>query len=155
MNDMVWMRWVLQTARRWEDIAGIVQPIGIEVIDTDHRIFTEYVLELNGLIDSLKDKTGSGVQIGLEKDIFRKILDYTQFHFAREEEIMQHMHLPGYVYHRRQHEYVFELVSGLCRDFEAGRVHISEKLKVTLLDWWVRHINVVDVGTFVRKEAFE
>jgi ATP-binding cassette subfamily C protein LapB len=150
-----WMRWVMQTARRWSDVSGIVRTIGIEAVDEDHRIFTEYILELNVLIESLsRGKTGIEA-VGLEKDIFKKILDYTTVHFQREEGIMKSRKSPGYAYHKVQHDIFSGMVDRFWQDFQAGRIHASDRLKLSILDWWINHINEVDYPTFVLESNFE
>ena len=48
-----WVRWIMQTATRFEDIAMILQETGIEIIDHDHRRIAEYVIEMNTLVNEI------------------------------------------------------------------------------------------------------
>ncbi len=57
ISNQNWTRWILQTARKWEDIDEIIKITGIDTIDNDHRKMAEYALEINNLID-LFEKEG-------------------------------------------------------------------------------------------------
>ena len=150
-----WMRWVMQTARRWEDVRGIVRSIGIEAVDEDHRVFTEYILELNVLIEALSRGKAGMEAVEQELEILKKVLEYAEVHFRREEGIMMSQNLPGCDYHRRQHEVFRGMVRQVWDDFQAGRMHASDKLKLSILDWWINHINEVDYPTFILRSGFE
>lgn len=153
--SQAWMRWVMQTARRWTDISGIVRPIDIAKVDDDHKVFTELVLELNVLIESLSRGEPGMVILEKEKQLFDKVLDYAKVHFDHEETIMLEENLPGYPHHKAQHVIFSGLINDIRKDFQSGRVHATDRLKLTILDWWVSHINNIDYPTFILKSSFE
>lgn len=153
--DQVWMRWVMQTARRWSDISGIVRSMNIPEVDNDHKVFTEYVLELNVLIEALNRGHAGLEAVEREKEIISKVMDYASIHFQREEKIMQSSQLPGLAYHKTQHELFSRMVNGIGKDFQAGRIHATDRLKLHILDWWISHINNVDYPSFVLKSNFQ
>jgi len=156
MNDAIWMRWVMQTARTWDDMSGIIKKIGIDGIDEDHRIFTEYVLELNHVIDAFNSKDIDMDDVAEEQVIFGKLLDYASFHFQREEGIMRLIENPSLETHHRTHEVFVEIITNYSIELKEGRMNMSSGLKLSILDWWVDHINVVDIGSFTpeRNEAY-
>ena len=152
MNDMAWMRWVMQTARTWEDISGIIRTIGIEGVDDDHRLFTEHVLRLNELIDSFNSKSIGMDTISGQKELFRTLTTYATDHFRREESIMELTGNPHLETHHRTHEAFMELLASHALGLEEGRVNISVALKMNILDWWIGHINGVDAASFTEEE---
>lgn len=143
-SDMAWMRWVMQTARTWDDISGVILSMGIERIDEDHRIFTEYVLELNTVIEAFTDRDTSLEDLARGKEVFEKLADYALAHFAREEAIMVESRCPSLPEHRAQHEVFNGIVEKHRKEFSEGQLNITSALKLSILDWWVRHINTVD-----------
>lgn len=44
------------------------------------------------------------------------------------------------------------MIEGHYHDFKRGRLQMVSGLKLSILDWWVNHINVVDYQTFVLGE---
>lgn len=148
-TDMAWMRWVMQTARTWDDISGVIVSIGIEKIDEDHRVFTEYVLELHLVIEAFTDRDTSLEDLARGKVIFEKLADYAVGHFAREEAIMVEANCPSLAEHKAQHAVFNGIVEKHRKDFSDGQLNITSALKLSILDWWVRHINTVDRRSLV------
>ena len=146
-----WTRWVMQTARSWEDITHIIEKTGIESIDNDHRQMTEVVLEINNLID-LYD-TGGMKLTNIEEQ--GRVLDtlhrYAMRHFEREIFIIKKYDLPGLDIQLQQHAQFMGMLERAIQDFEEGRIAVSLNLKASVLEWWVNHINTIDANTFSRE----
>lgn len=148
-NELAWTRWVLQSARIWEDVSGIVQVIGIHAVDEDHRKFTQYALDLNLIIQALNNRDTSFENLHRGEEIFEQLLDYAEIHFNREERIMREMQSPMLTRHLEQHGMFMGMIEAHYNDFKRGRLQMVSGLKLSILDWWVNHINVVDYETFV------
>jgi len=151
-NELAWMRWVLQSARTWDDVSGIVQTIGIHVVDEDHRKFTQYALDLNLIINALNNRDASFENLHRGEEIFQQLLDYAEIHFNHEERIMRKRNSPMLTQHLEQHGMFMGMIEGHYHDFKRGRLQMVSGLKLSILDWWVNHINVVDYQTFVLGE---
>lgn len=148
-KELAWTRWVLQSARMWEDVSDIVQVIGIHAVDDDHRKFTQYALDLNLIIQALNNRDTSFENLHRGEEIFQQLLDYAEIHFNREERIMREMESPMMIQHLEQHGMFMGMIEGHYNDFKRGRLQMVSGLKLSILDWWVNHINVVDYKTFV------
>ncbi len=148
-KELAWTRWVLQSARVWDDVAGIVRIIGIHAVDEDHRKFTQYALDLNLIIQALSNRDASFENLHKGNDIFRQLLDYAHIHFQREERIMRSMKSPMLGQHLEQHGMFLGMIEEHYDNFKQGRLQMVSGLKLSILDWWVNHINVVDYKTFV------
>ena len=53
-QEDAWARWVMETARKWEDIDDLIHHTGIEAVDADHRRMTEVALQISNLLDMLQ-----------------------------------------------------------------------------------------------------
>lgn len=148
-KELAWTRWVLQSARMWEDVSDIVQVIGIHAVDDDHRKFTQYALDLNLIIQALNNRDTSFENLHRGEEIFQQLLDYAEIHFNREERIMREMKSPMMTQHLEQHGMFMGMIEAHYNDFKRGRLQMVSGLKLSILDWWVNHINVVDYETFV------
>lgn len=148
-KELAWTRWVLQSARKWDDVSGIVQTIGIQGIDDEHCKFTEYALDLNLIIQALNNRDVSFENLHRGEEIFNNLLEYAEIHFNREKGIMQSMESPLMAMHLEQHGMFLGMIEEHYKDFKRGRLQMASGLKLSILDWWVNHINVVDYKTFV------
>ncbi len=148
-RELAWTRWVLQSARTWEDVVGIVRKIGIHAVDEDHRKFTQFALDLNLIIQALSNRDTSFDNLHRGDEIFRQLLDYAHIHFQREERIMRSMKSPMLHRHLEQHGAFMGMIEEHYENFKLGRLQMVSGLKLSILDWWVNHINVVDYKTFV------
>ncbi|BCS88129.1 bacteriohemerythrin [Pseudodesulfovibrio sediminis] len=148
-HELAWTRWVLQSARIWGDVSGIVQTIGIHAVDEDHRKFTQYALDLNLIIQALNNRDVSFDNLHRGAEIFEHLLDYAEIHFNREKRIMRKMESPMLQEHLEQHAMFLGMIEDHYSDFKRGRLQMVSGLKLSILDWWVNHINVVDYKTFV------
>jgi len=148
-HELAWTRWVLQSARQWADVSGIVHTIGIHTVDEDHRKFTQYALDLNLIIQALNNRDASFENLHRGEEIFEQLLDYAEIHFNREERIMRKMQSPMLAAHLEQHATFLGMIEEHYNDFKRGRLQMVSGLKLSILDWWVNHINVVDYETFV------
>jgi len=148
-RELAWTRWVLQSARTWADVSGVVQTIGIHAVDEDHRKFTQYALDLNLIIQALNNRDVSFENLHRGEEIFEHLLDYAEIHFDREARIMRQMESPMLKEHLEQHAMFLGMIEDHYGDFKRGRLQMVSGLKLSILDWWVNHINVVDYKTFV------
>ncbi|WP_031483946.1 bacteriohemerythrin [Maridesulfovibrio frigidus] len=151
--EMAWKRWILQSARTWDDVAGIIQLINIDQVDKDHMLFTQYALDLNLIIQALNNQEASFENLYKGDEIFQRLLDYAKIHFEHEKVIMENIKSPLMEAHLEQHAIFMKMIEDHYKDFKQGRLHIVSGLKLSVLDWWVNHINGIDYQTFVVRNS--
>jgi len=147
-----WNRWLMQTAKTWADVSGVVKETGIETIDYDHRRMTEAILEIDNLLDLVE---GGGLKmeaIHRQERVLENLYAYSARHFAREFNIIKKYDLPGYEEQRLAHNGFLTMLSGMIKDFREGRLTASHNVRAVILEWWIRHINEVDYNTFCSED---
>lgn len=131
-RETSWVRWVLQTARTWDDISVVIKETGIEKIDNDHRHMTDYALAINNMIDTMERGEHNLDFINHQADLLQKLYDYTLKHFSREEDLIQSFNMDGYNDHKSVHEEILAMIRNTIDDFNTGRLTISQNLKIFL-----------------------
>ncbi len=147
MHEENWTSWVMQTAKKWNDISDVIKNTGIDTIDHDHKTLTEYALRLNQVLD----KSSQDFSLSLIKEtreLLGNIYQYTKEHFRREERFIRENDLSGFEAQRLEHERILSMLGGISDQFNSGKISIVRHLKVQILDWLVKHINIVDFDTF-------
>lgn len=70
--------------------------VGVDALDTDHKM-------LVSLINQLADAIAAGEARALVASVLNGLLDYTVYHFGREEAMMAACAYPGLAAHRQVH----------------------------------------------------
>jgi len=95
----------------------------------------------------LLNRLYDGMRSGQGKDVVGKVLDdlinYTKFHFAREEELFTRTGYPA-VEHKEQHRLLVKQVDDLRSRFKSGEISISIETLDFLKDWLAIHIQGSD-----------
>ena len=143
-----WNRWVMQTARTWEDLAETIRSTGIDSIDADHRRLTEIALEISNLVDLFDKNEWRLANIADEDRVVHTLYDCAADHFRREEALIERYGLPQQIEQKKQHQEFLRMLRGMIDDFENGRLTITVNLKSEILEWWIGHINGIDYTTF-------
>ena len=111
--------------------------VGIDALDKDHqsvvslinRISREHVEESD--VDS----------------VIWKLIDYTRYHFRREEVVMDICGYPDTKAHKALHRDLIAQVDNLANEWRTTRdTGTLLKLRRFLRDWWVGHIMRIDTG---------
>lgn len=154
MDERRWTRWVMQTARDWEDIQDIVEQTGVSMVDHDHKRLAQYILELNNLMIEL-DRSLSMELVERQQQLLRQILSYTAAHFSREEHLIKKYSIPGLEEQKREHRKILSMIKEQLYQFRTGRISTGHKLRLHLLDWVIRHINDTDNRIFSLENMVE
>ncbi len=123
---------------------------GIDVIDREHQILFEIAGRANKLIRS------GAVAEKYDKilEIIQELKEYTQYHFADEEEYMREIGYEGYEVQKRAHEAFIDRLEEV--DFEKiddnPRKYL-ESLIEFLLGWLINHILQSDKKIPCRKQG--
>jgi hemerythrin-like metal-binding protein len=110
---------------------------GIEVIDNDHR---KLLTLLNNLQSAVYYPTGES----FERQALNELVDYTKYHFEREERLMREASYADYEAHKRQHDEMVARVGEFLAAYERNREGTIEKLTRFLKEWLVNHIAGTD-----------
>jgi hemerythrin len=112
--------------------------VGVEVLDDDHK-------KLVGMVNELHDK----MKAGHGKEALGKVLDelvnYTKFHFEREERFFAKTGYPAAFAHKQQHDDLTKQVLDVQTKYKGGAVAtLSLDVMDFLRNWLVNHIQGSD-----------
>ena len=125
--------------------------IGHAEIDAQHQRWIEVFNELEAAFLS-QDKIDLKE---VQRKTFKKILDYTRYHFESEESHMNKAAYPEATRHWRLHKEFDRTVYQKYRDFENGEVILNSELLALMKNWLLMHIQVEDkkLGIFLQVGA--
>jgi len=107
--------------------------VNVPQLDKEHQFLFS---ALNDFYEGLKQ--------GVPKENLNKLVDslvdYTQFHFRHEEEIMAAANYPGLENHKKEHRQFIEKVLEFSAKFKEGKLLISLEVTSFIKDWIVNHI---------------
>ncbi len=133
-------------APRWETMAW--EPrfgVGHDGIDADHErlftLFNDFVTVVND------DREDSEIQ-----SVLRDLLEYTDYHFDREERLMKRYGYPDYEQHKLMHDAFVRQLHDVNNALDAGGEKGAFVLSV-LGKWLTGHILGVDkkLGAYIGK----
>ncbi|WP_295444493.1 bacteriohemerythrin [uncultured Thiodictyon sp.] len=105
--------------------------VGIDVIDSQHRRIVDYINEL-AVARNERDKEEV-------TQVLMNLVDYTNTHFAFEEELMKNAGYPLSDSHKKVHEAFISNIKKFVQQHEEGR-DVTSKLMSTLQIWLTNHI---------------
>lgn len=124
------------TARQylsWNDNLSV----GIDVIDEDHK-------KLIGLINTLQTAVMYSSGETYERQALQEVVDYTVYHFKREEDLMSEHGYPNFEEHKKSHHKMIEEVNKLVDEYENNRDNAICDLTKFLKSWLIKHIAGTD-----------
>jgi hemerythrin-like metal-binding protein len=134
---------VLAKTYHWNDASFLIRSMSFDKIDTDHREMTEYVLELNALIDNEQNAPAADIR-QRAMPILHKLDDFAHEHVEREEAIIKRYELKNLSKQEKEHNELFSLLKSCIEDPNKPLLQI----KLDILEWWVKHINMTDYSSF-------
>lgn len=136
VGSTFWIELPLASNKRvliWSDSLRV----GVDALDKDHQVVI-------GLLNKLTFRSIEGV--GLNKAI-DELIDYTRYHFRREEEIMKVCGYPDTKKHRILHQALTTKVHKFSKNRnKADSQEALGNLQEFLRQWWIGHIVNVDTG---------
>lgn len=123
----------------WKDSYSV----GVAAIDYDHKRLLELV---NRVVSAYSFDMGDD----FSQEIFNKLIDYTKYHFAREEQLMEKYDYPGWEDHKLQHGKFIVKINDFYNQLENNGVTFYEVFDF-LRDWWINHIGKSDddLGAYI------
>jgi len=118
----------------WDDVFSL----GFKPIDDQHK---KLVLIINELFTACKEGIVAADMAFMET--VKKTLEYTETHFADEEDYMREANYPRFAEHKKQHEDFIAAVEKTIEEFETGNTEPIDMARF-LKKWLLNHIAVTD-----------
>ena len=117
--------------------------VGIPELDADHRVLIK-------VINQLADNADNTDRAKVLRQCFYALLRYTEFHFTREEQVMEACGFPAIDHHKHEHRVFTERMRELARRFDDDEVLavdiVNDQLFSYLKDWLNHHILIQDLA---------
>ncbi len=124
------------TARQylsWDDKLSV----GIQLIDEDHK-------KLIALINTLQTAVMYPSGETYERQALKEVVDYTLYHFKREEDMMRENNYPDYEAHKKTHEEMINKVNEYMKAYDKNSEGAICDLTGYLKIWLIKHIAGTD-----------
>ncbi len=106
---------------------------GIESIDDDHK---KLLTLINNLQTAVYYPTGEA----FERQAINELVEYTKYHFEREEKMMEGAGYDDFDAHKREHEKMVAKVGEFLEAYEEDREATIDDMLQFLKEWLVSHI---------------
>lgn len=121
---------------------------GIPDIDKEHR-------HLFALINDLHDRVSSGSTDTAIKATIDALVDYVDYHFTREEALLDACTYPGAKDHKRQHRKLQKKIEGYKKTYIEGPIDFDfEEFMGFLVYWLEGHILATDMDYVPSVQSF-
>jgi len=111
--------------------------IGLPEIDEQHKKLIDIINMMNDVVE------GKAMKNTTMKIVLREMVNYTNYHFNSEEELMIKSGYPGYAEHKKEHTDFIIAVKKFSVEIKENR-NISCDLIIFLYNWLTNHILNVD-----------
>jgi hemerythrin-like metal-binding protein len=105
--------------------------------DEDHK-------KLFVLLNSVHDAMKAGKGAAMLQGVVQELLEYTKYHFAREEDLLEKTNFPGLAQQRAQHRQFEHKVDRFRQELKEGKMGQATEVVAFLKDWLNNHIKQVD-----------
>ncbi len=112
---------------------------GFPIVDEQHQ---QLVIMINDLYDALTASRTENIVL----DIVNKMVDYTQYHFFTEEQLMKQHRYPELEAHKIEHLYFIEKAQDLDAQCRSGNYAGPAELLSFLTEWLMTHIKRRDMA---------
>jgi hemerythrin-like metal-binding protein len=106
-------------------------------VDRDHEVFF-------GFINRLHEAMLAGEGKDLLEQLLTELVQYTFYHFAREEELMAGVRYPGLAAHAHEHDRLRRTVGLFVERHQQGELSMTVELTLFLTAWLKQHIVTTD-----------
>lgn len=107
--------------------------LGVKSIDEQHKWLVH-------LTNNLRSAIASGVDNDILLEICHELVDYTDYHFRDEEQLMIEHEYDGLASQRKSHKHIRDEIHGFLERLESGETVAAESLLETLRKWLVSHV---------------
>ena len=112
--------------------------LGIQVVDADHKVLVKLLNQVDQCIETNEESF-------ILNSILNALVDYTYYHFRREEKLQELCGYPGLSQHKESHSKLEDEVNEVRHRFENENDAVSaQEIRDFLKRWLVDHILVED-----------
>lgn len=112
--------------------------VGVSGMDRHHQ-------KIFDMLNNLHEAMLQGKAMDMMGDIIKELLDYTKYHFAEEEKLMERVSYVGLAEQRNAHAKFISLIEGYKEQADKGMgAFLSSGVSTLLTDWLKTHIGVMD-----------
>jgi hemerythrin-like metal-binding protein len=111
--------------------------VGVKVLDNDHK-------RLLGLLNQLNDGMRAGRGRETLGKVFDELVNYTQTHFAREEQFFAESGYAAAAAHKKEHDDLTMRVLDLQARHKKGELALTQEVINFLKSWLMHHIQGSD-----------
>ncbi|MBN2546881.1 MAG: hemerythrin family protein [Spirochaetes bacterium] len=111
--------------------------VNVKEIDEQHK-------NLIGMINDLHTAMSKGKSKEIMGDLLIKMIEYADYHFKTEEELMEKFSYMGLFDHKREHIKFVERVINFNEKYKEGNIFLSVELLNFLKEWLKGHIMGTD-----------
>jgi len=114
--------------------------VGVDIIDNDHKKLLSLINEMDYIINA-----DVSVNEGAIASVLSELIDYTKYHFEREEKLMEACNYPHIQSHIQVHKVLVGQVQSFMDSFIKKDTGFNPKvLRIFMEDWFVDHIMKMD-----------
>jgi len=121
--------------------------VGVDLIDDQHKLLIQKIADLAEAVNKTQGAEKILKTLGF-------MVEYTDFHFSAEEELMKEHDYPEMENHLKQHAQFIQMLKNLEEDFEeeGATKALGTSINTYLINWLIKHIQKVDVefGAFLK-----
>ena len=116
--------------------------VGVALLDSDHQALIELINRLHEHLEAEEaDKDAAALD-----EIFDRLVAYIDYHFAREEKVMEACEYPLLDSHRDEHlDFTQQIRYVRDRYVKSGDAEIGQELLDFLKNWLTHHILIQDM----------
>ncbi|MBF0357345.1 MAG: hemerythrin domain-containing protein [Magnetococcales bacterium] len=130
----------------------ILQDVGVEQFNNDHKRLFFYIEEFNRLSERFKDREPFDDEWDQINTIFPRLEKYTEHHFKAEEDMMRQNNYQHMLEHFAQHKSLTQHLQTLKVAIKTRKYSYLSGLESFLFNWLQNHINKEDLKY---KDCFE
>lgn len=120
----------------WDDSLSV----GVKLIDEQHKVWIERLNSLSEAIEARRESHNVSKTLNF-------MMDYVEFHFAAEEDLMAVQHYPGIAHHKKEHQKFRDILMDLLVleiEEEDATTTIASSIYNFQISWLKEHIQQTD-----------
>lgn len=118
---------------KWKDEYSV----GITHIDQDHKKLINLLNQFTVAYEHAMSET-------FERQALEELVNYTQYHFEREEKLMREHNYPDFAAHQAKHKEMIEQVKNFLELYDEKGHDALKEISEFLTVWLISHINGTD-----------
>ncbi|WP_417910198.1 bacteriohemerythrin [Candidatus Electronema sp. PJ] len=112
--------------------------VGVTRFDNHHKRLFNIANDLHEMM-----KQGRGADV--IEPVLRELIDYTRYHLAEEEKVMESIGYSNIVSHKMAHKVFTDQLNEAMAEVDQGKtIFVVIKIARTVIDWLINHIYVID-----------